>query len=631
MPDDELSKLASLLADASAVKSFTQSIKDFLAEAKKGKGDITATTKAHEAFGVAVAKENQRISEEISLKMRLVEAINTMNVKSKEFGATADLLNRVLGSSRDEVSNLQTKIEELKSAQKKLTEGGKDTSGINRDLAATEKELFRLRQQNRLASAGQLINEGGWKNFGNAIMEVGKGQVGGEFTKVLETLMDLGVVGAKTAETIMGFATVILFIGESIASAAKNALNASRAGMVFGSTSEALGQGAEFYLKAYRTSMSMLGTQGTDEVIKSVIELNKQYGLGLSITGREYQKVIAGNANLNENILRQFDYVKMINQVGFAFGMAADESIKLAAGINKVAHLEGREAVSMFNFLGEEAKRLGMPIQGMISVFDALAKSSENTGISADTFGGQLRLLEQSINSIGGAAGFVKMDMATLQSGMMQMVEGLSKVPVALTAVLSQKPGEGIFQALYRAQAGGAMGAMEGMYGLNRFIGGFDKTSMQNMTDRLSQGKVTNEDTRKLMILSQLIYHTPYKMLEVQPIVGALARGDSLDQAMKTSKATEMDSLLEKNMSAGQLLQTEGAIWAAMLTTLRSTLEVVTNIGGLLEGFVAGGLFGKLFGRGETPTYQGTGLQTITPTGSNAGGSPQLPKSPKAF
>lgn len=604
----------------------SQSLQDtlrLLQNNKQGTDEFNAALdkllKTHKQYDEVLKKETNAKKILATITASLTEA-------DKRYAESVKALEKEITGSVVPYSKAVTAAQEyrdsLKRIQDQLKESGKSSPVINAGLAKSESELFNIRWKGQRQVAESLMAEGKYvQALGAGFRSLAPEGV----TSLLSTLVDIGAIGARFAGIISGLATAVLGAMFMFKEAADSAIAASKAGIQFNSTMDAMASGSEFYMEALKESASMGFLVSTADLMKQVSDLNKEYGFGLVATADAYERVLAGDRSLEKRlVMSELAMVGTLNRIGWAFGMTKEESIKTAAQIQTSSHIMGKEVPGTFSYLLTEAQRMKIPLQGLLQVFTALGEASHNTGVSSLELLNQMKGMEQAVRALKGGPGFFNMDPRTVQEGMLSLTETFKGMNVFRMAVMSQQRGESPWRALMESamlpEKRGPLAAAR----MGEFMPGITKEGMEDFWVKTKSGErmksldeMTDKNVDMLTRVGVLMTDgrfTPDMYKQAQLVMSYVRqRGFSaLPEIMDKVKGDEVENRLKQNRTVGQILQSGSDVFGVILIAVQELVKYVFQILNILIGIRGGGLLDLIGGSSDTKTPV---IQPLGPSG----------------
>ena len=323
---------------------------------------------------------------------------------------------------------------------------------------------------------------------------------------------------------------------------------------------------------------TLLSPFGAGDVLESVSSMQSEYISGLVASGDAYRK-LAVDSSAARNEIRQIGVIPFtadIMKVSGALGLADNEAVQLATQMGVLTKSGTEPTRKSFLYLAQESKRLGLPINDLVSSFSTLASVGSYLGTTVDRVSAQTIALTDTLFFLQkeGVRGFQNMDPEKMKRFTQEMSTFLGGMDEYRLMAITQTPAGTFGQALSR---------VEGMSVSNR------ASAIESLMKRMGlSGAATEADPTKAFKLAKMLGFSGSvtDTIKLGRQMAALSEtGNLTEDAIQARIASVHQAKFDEAKSAGAYLAGGGSILNYMANRLDEILRVLqTGLGRAMFG-----------------------------------------------
>ncbi len=572
---------ASGVGNASGVRSSLGELDALFTAVKRGEKELKSAKEAEAALVKKLQTHTAEANKSATASMKLANAVKELRAGSEaskegakslaaELSGSVGIMTTAQAQNREAYrKSLETIIAQTQALDKNK-ETNRDIAILAREKANVEMEIMEDTIKERRSMVSAYAQSGqGFRAVGSAmsanLMATGA-QVGKLGQYVGATGASMAGMAAVAGVAIGAFAIFSAWISKT----AETARDAAKAGVSFADFRAATQYGFAAQVAAKEQFNLFVSSK---ELQDAQTESMQNYGFGLLATGNAYAMATkASDTYRNDLINNSFEFVSQAGKVGLSLGMSLQEGVQMATRMGVLAKGGSRDTLLAFSYMGAEARRLGVPITALGGVFEVLAANADHLGsnsrrLAADT----VDLMNMMVDlKDKGIKGFNNLDPEKMQRAAKNLATFVAGMDEIRLAAITQKPGEGAFDALSR---------VEGMQVGDRanVIRDFAKEYGIN-TKLTGPGKAGYEDFYGLAAMLGF-QGTPTEMKTMGVQLAQLSRKKNFGQGeLRDLQAEMLQSRFDASQTVGKQLAMGANPMGVMANLLSELLKVVVGI-----------------------------------------------------
>lgn len=427
--------------------------------------------KALDAAFIKIDKESKTVRTSSAL---LAAALSKVNKETDTFQRGAVTTANKLAESSDLMTDAMEKahddqIKLIKDQIGALQKAG----GHHREIALLDEkrgqlEMDRFESQKKTSiqlaalqtRQGQVL-KGTFNGLSAAIQLRGTqaGKIAGEF-------FGLSSQGMKAVAGGAGIAAIaLLALKFLIEKTAKSAKDAAETGFELGASLNSARAAGTRFSAAVREAGAMAGKGAAalasaipdDRIIALAAIAQKDYAFGLAGVGREYENTLQmSREQRNETRLQTVNFVGDLAKMSNVLGVTEEEAVRLGTRLGVLSKGNFRDAERATFVLGMEAKRLGVPLENLVSIFTLLATQADFAGSSTSRLTAETLAFTDSVREMArnGVRGLQNLDPEKINRIASSMADFMTKMENNRLIALTMKPGENLESSLNRLEGG---------------------------------------------------------------------------------------------------------------------------------------------------------------------------------
>lgn len=427
------------------------------------------------------------------------------------------------------------------------------------------------------------------------------GQIAGDFFG--QSAKAMGVIAGAVGGFVVAFAALKFVLEQE----SQGALDAAKAGVALGDgLGEATAAGRK-YLGAVMEAGRQNGLTviSNEKIMELAIQSQNEYGLGLARLDQTYTTAAkSGALAQGEAQVQVVSFVGDMAKLSGVMGLSQEEAVRLGTRLGVLGKSGFKEAGHSALLLSQESKRLGVPVNSLVSIFEVLATQADHAGSSTGRLTQETLAFTEAVLDMGkkdamgkAARGMQNLDPEKAQRVANSLAQFMTHMDGNRLMALTMKPGENLSSSLNRLELGQTGMRVDALQNAMKMIG-ISKDSMagpngsyQAMT--LAKYAGMSGDSQDLMTMGRYL-------------AGAVSSGALSENSIKKQMAQVTDTKFDQAKSVGSNLAAGADIMQVIAGTLMNMLRVVIKIA---DSKIFGGDF----------SMEGFGLEKSSTTSAQAG------------
>lgn len=538
------------LSDIEGLAALIESLESVDKKSKQGSKDLDSLNKRM----ATLAKEAKRSKDPLVI---LTKSFSNVKSGSKEAGDAMDVMAKQIEESvgvmtSSSSASLNQTIEGIKKMQAELVASGKGNSRENVMLNSKRSQLEMARfkdEKNFMIERAKLMQSSG--NPLKMLAGAGFGAFHAGAKNALVAAEALGGALGLTAGVMMLVTQVLIAVTLPFMAFI---LVAKKSAKMMADMAEA-GDTMSGSVDGMRTASTAYFTEVSEAAAGSNMTFKQMQELMVAMN-HEYGRSLGLGAN----------FVGTIANVGRTFGMANEESVKLATKIAVLSRTTSQAASQKaFTFLGIEAAKLKLPMDALAEPMMNLAELAGKTGHSVNSAADSLALMIQSVESLktSGIAVFKNMQPADVAKFTKEFSGFMTGIDEWMLAAMSFKDNES-FQ------------------GMTERVAGMNTKDRVNAIGQLMKDNELFGPQHSSELGMVLGAKSPSEALQRGKIAQAAVSGEMNDSQYNSLMAKDINRQLSERKTAGEAIQFGTDPTAFMMDRVQRILDTLVDIQGVI-------------------------------------------------